>query len=203
MAAMLALNVCLLRNRELRHLRACGQPHAASLQAVGPNVSFQCALQVVGPYVLGFAVWAATRGFFASCRSGCPGSRGAVWAATRGFIASCRSACLSPSSCMSTWLGRAALNLHGCNCIGTLCICMLVSLAGGEGCTAGQSSSRVRKPGVSTPHWFGDSPPSTAICWKPSVRRTGTGRGVGELTGPIHQHGARQPCVCVVIMFVC
>ena len=39
------------RPREFRHLRACGQPHAALLPAVGPNVSFQCALQVVGPYV--------------------------------------------------------------------------------------------------------------------------------------------------------
>ena len=125
---------------------------------------------------LGFAVWAATRGFFASCRSGCPGSRGAVWAATRGFIASCRSACLSPSSCMSTWLGRAALNLHGCNCVGTLCICVghacVVGWWGGLRCRAEQPQSTqargfnaalVRRfpalygympEALSAPHWY-------------------------------------------------
>ena len=42
---------CRQPNRELRHLRACGQPHVASLQVAGPNVSFQRALQVVGPNV--------------------------------------------------------------------------------------------------------------------------------------------------------
>ena len=36
------------RPREFRHLRACGQPHAASLQVAGPNVrvSVSCKLQV-------------------------------------------------------------------------------------------------------------------------------------------------------------
>ena len=48
---------------------------------------------------LGFAVWAATRGFIASCRSGCLGF--AVWAATRGFFASCRSGC--PGSRGAVW----------------------------------------------------------------------------------------------------
>ena len=81
------------RPRELRHLRACGQPHAASLQVVGPNVQCQRALQVVGPHVrVHGGMWAATRGFYASCRSACLGF--AVWAATRGFLASCRSACI-------------------------------------------------------------------------------------------------------------
>ena len=59
----------------------CGQPPTASLQAVGPLVLGlvgaceqppAASLQVVGPLVLGFGgVWAATRGFLASCRSVC------------------------------------------------------------------------------------------------------------------------------------
>ena len=60
-------------------LRACGQPHAAYLQVVGPDVPSQRILQVVGPVAMHFAgVWAATRGFLTSCRSGCPGSRGGM-----------------------------------------------------------------------------------------------------------------------------
>ena len=62
-----------------RYLRMCGRPHAASLQIVGLDILCQRILQVAGPVVLDFAVvWAATHGFLASCRSGCPGSRGGV-----------------------------------------------------------------------------------------------------------------------------
>ena len=79
----------------------CGQPPAASLQAVGPYVlglAGLCGqppaalLQVVGPHV-------------------------------RVQLAVC--------SCMSTRLGRAALNLHGCNYFGTLCRCV------GHACVVG------------------------------------------------------------------
>ena len=96
----LTLTVCCNDHMSNSDLHACGQPHAASLQAVGPVVS-------------GFAVWAATRGFIASCRSGCPGCHGGVWAATRGFLASCRSECSMTrlvghgrpriESCLSEW----------------------------------------------------------------------------------------------------
>ena len=148
---------------------ACGQPPAASLQAVGPAV-------------LGFAVWAATRGFIASCRSAC-------LSPTRGLLLHVNPA--GPGRPELAWL-QLLWNLVYMR---RACLCRRL-----VGRAALPGSPRVRKPGVSTPHWFGDSPPSTAICRKPSVRRTGTGRGVGELTGPLHQHGAKQPCVCVVVM---
>ena len=148
---------------------------------------------------LGFAVWAATRGFIASCWSGCLGF--AVWAATRGFFASCRSGCLGLAglcgqppaallqvvgphvrvqlavcSCMSTRLGRAILNLRGCNCIGTLSMCVghacVVGWWGGLRCRAEQPQSTqargfnaalVRRfpapygympEALSAPHWY-------------------------------------------------
>ena len=84
------------------------------MQAVGLNVLFQRALQVVGPHVLGFAVWAATAaslqavgllvlGLTGACEQPPAASLqvvgplvlglGGVWAATRGFLASCRSVC--------------------------------------------------------------------------------------------------------------
>ena len=71
-------------------------------------------------------MWAATRGFIASCRSGFPGCRGGVWAATHGFIASCRSVCSMTrlvghgrpriESCLSEWNNvklRCFWCLHG------------------------------------------------------------------------------------------
>ena len=72
--------LCKLLVRLYRASR-CGQPPAASLQAVGllvlglAGVCEQppaASLQVVGPLVLGFGgMWAATRGFLASCRTIC------------------------------------------------------------------------------------------------------------------------------------
>ena len=99
-------------------LRACGQPHTASLQVVGLIVLGFAVWAATHGFIascrsgcLGFAVWAATRGFFASCRSSCPGSCRGVWAATRGFIASCRSACLSPTRGLLLYV-----NLAGPSC---------------------------------------------------------------------------------------
>ena len=102
------------RPREFRHLRACGQPHAASLQVAGPHVrvSVSCKLLVrlygfhgrVGSHTRLFCkllvrVYRASRcgqppaasckllvvlACLASCWSECPVSAG---------LASCRSAC--------------------------------------------------------------------------------------------------------------
>ena len=77
---------------------------------------------------------------------------------------------------MSTWLGQAALNLHGCNCVGTLCICVghacVVGWWGGLRCRAEQPQSTqargfnaalVRRfpalygympEALSAPHWY-------------------------------------------------
>ena len=49
-------------------------------------------------------------------------------------------------------------------------------------------------------HWYSDFPPPMAICQKPSVRRIGTGRGVGKLMGPPNQCGTKQTCACVAIV---
>ena len=77
--------------REFRHLRACGQPHAASLQVAGPLVRVSWAygqphaalLPVVGTSVSGFVVWTATRGFLQAVGPFVRVSRGRVGSHTR------------------------------------------------------------------------------------------------------------------------
>ena len=144
----------------------CGQPPAASLQAVGPIVWVlwcgqppAASLQAVGPVVLGLT-----------------GLCGQPPAALLQVVGPHVRVQLAVCSCMSTRLGRAVLNLRGCNCVGTLCICVghacVVGWWGGLRCRAEQPQSTQARgfnaalvwrfpalygympEALSAPHWY-------------------------------------------------